>query len=408
MKKSRLMSWFFQVRGALAIPALLVNFSLLGQSTDTYSEIGGNIGFEYRGFLQEGLYENQKQNFYSLSIQPEYLFEWKDGQYAFNFTGFARVDFNDEKRNHWDVRELYVQTAQGNWDASLGLKKIYWGVTEAVHLVDIVNQTDNLETFDGEQKLGQLMAHVSYMTNFGTFDVIAMTWFRKRQFPGINGRLRTPIPIEDGQIGFESDMKEWRPEVAVRWSHYLGPVDFGLSHFYGTGREPIVTGLDDNGQILGAYAIINQTGLDVQATTGPILWKLESIIRKSSIQDLWALDAGIEYTFGNIGGSGLDLGLIGEYLYDDRGDLALSSLQSDVFVGGRLAFNDVQSTELLFGAILDTERSTKLYSVEGSRRFGESLTASLEVRLFSDVAENEFVYLFRDDDFVKAELSWFF
>ncbi len=409
MKESRLISWFFQVRGSLAILVLLfLSTASIAQDNARYSEFNGNIGIEYRGFLSEGLYDGQSRNFYAISVQPEYLYEWKDGRYAFNFTGFGRVDFVDDSRNHWDIRELYVQTVQNSWELSLGFKKIYWGVTEAVHLVDIINQTDNLETFDGEQKLGQLMAHFSYMTNLGTFDLFGMSYFRKRQFPGINGRLRTPTPIDGDQILFESDIEEWRPEVAGRWSHYVGPVDFGLSHFYGTGREPIVTGLDDQGRIMGAYAIINQTGLDIQATTGPILWKFESIVRKSSLQDMWAMDAGIEYTFGNIGGSGIDLGVIGEYMYDDRGDLALSSLQNDVFVGGRLAFNDTQSTEFLFGSILDVERSTRLYSVEGSRRFGSSFTGSVEVRMFTQVSQNEFLYLFREDSFIKADLAWYF
>ncbi|MFY0625658.1 MAG: hypothetical protein JXR07_05160 [Reichenbachiella sp.] len=378
------------------------------QSENIFSEFSGNIGFEYRHFLNSGLYDEQVNDFYAMSVQPEYLIEWDDGKYAVNFTGFARIDFNDEQRNHWDIRELYFQTVEDRWDFSIGFKKIYWGVTEAVHLVDIINQTDNLETFDGEQKLGQLMGHYSYISNIGTFDVFAMTLFRKREFPGVNGRLRTPVPINSDQISFESDLEKWRPDFSIRWSHYFGPLDIGISHFYGTGREPMITGFDTSGRIMGFYPIINQTGLDVQATTGPILWKFETILRKSSVQDMFAFDAGFEYTFGNIGGSGIDFGLIGEYLFDDRGNLAFSSLQSDIFAGGRLAINDTQSTQFLFGGIFDLERSTKLYSLEASRRFGQSFTGNIEMRLFTDVSEQEFIYLFRDDSFLKADVSWHF
>lgn len=393
---------------AIALAAIvLFNLKAIAQSDEVYSEFSGNVGFEYRYFTQDGLYPGQKDHFPALSIQPEYYIEWQGGKYILNFTGFGRVDFTDSERNHVDIREVYWQTVNDNWEFSVGLKKIYWGVTEAAHLVDIINQTDNLETFDGEQKLGQFMAHYSYLTNIGTFDLFAMSFFRKRQFPGVDGRLRTPDPIVDSQFDFESSMDETRPEGAIRWSHYFGPVDIGLSYFYGTGREPIV-GINDDGSLFGIYPVIQQTGLDLQATTGPILWKLESIIRRSDIQDMKAMDVGIEYTFGNIGGSGLDLGILGEYLYDDRGDFALSSLQSDVFVGGRLAFNDVQSTEFLFGTIFDVERSTRLISLEGNRRFGESLKASIEMRLFTDVSEDEFIYLFREDDFLKFELGWYF
>ncbi|WP_456459542.1 hypothetical protein [Reichenbachiella sp.] len=408
MKNTSSLGWFFTVQRATML-AVFLFLSMLtkAQSEDVYTEFSGNVSFEYRYFLNDGLYPGQKDHFPAMSIQPEYYMEWQGGKYILNFTGFGRVDFTDSERNHLDIRELYFQTVNNNWEFSFGLKKIYWGVTEAAHLVDIINQTDNLETFDGEQKLGQLMAHYSYITNFGTFDLFAMSLFRKRNFPGVDGRLRTPDPIQTNELTFESDMGRSRPEGAIRWSHYFGPVDIGVSHFYGTGREPIVS-IQNDGTLLGVYPVIHQTGLDLQATTGPILWKFESIIRKSDIQDMKALDVGIEYTFGNIGGSGVDLGLLGEYLYDDRGDVALGSLQSDVFLGGRLAFNDVQSTEFLFGTILDVNRSTRLISLEGNRRFGDAFKASVEMRLFQNVSDKEFIYLFREDDFLKFELGWYF
>ncbi|WP_420581405.1 hypothetical protein [Reichenbachiella sp.] len=408
MKNTSSLGWFFTIQRAMVLAVfLIISRTVVGQSEEVYTEFLGNFSFEYRYFMQDGLYPGQKDHFPAISIQPEYYVEWQGGKYILNFTGFGRVDFTDADRNHLDIRELYFQKVSSNWEFSVGLKKIYWGVTEAVHLVDIINQTDNLETFDGEQKLGQLMAHYSYLSNFGTFDLFAMTWFRKRSFPGVNGRLRTPEPIRTNELTFESEMKESRPDLAIRWSHYFGPVDIGLSHFYGTGREPIVS-IGNDGSLIGVYPVIHQTGLDLQATTGPILWKFESIIRRSDIQNMKAMDVGIEYTFGNIGGSGIDLGLLAEYLYDDRGDIALNSLQSDVFLGGRLAFNDVQSTEFLFGTILDINRSTRLISLEGNRRFGDSFKASVEMRLFQNVSDEEFIYLFRQDDFLKFELGWYF
>lgn len=399
--------WFFRLQRANVLVALFFPLALFAQDDKVYTEFSGNVEGEYRYFQNEGLYENQKQSFPSLSIQPEYYLEWADGAHLINFTGFGRVDFTDDSRNHWDIRELYWQTVQDDWELSLGFKKVYWGVTEAVHLVDIINQTDALETFDGEQKLGQLMGHYSYIGGFGTLDLFVMSLFRERQFPGSKGRLRTPVPISDDDLEFESDQGRARPDFAARYSNSVGVFDLGLSYFYGTGREPIVVGIDQ-GTFSGIYPIIHQTGLDVQATTGPILWKVESVIRRSAIQDMWAVDAGLEYTFGNVGGSGLDIGLLGEYIYDDRGDLALSSLQSDLFLGGRLAFNDAQSTDILIGAIIDLERSTRLFSLEANRRIGNSLKATAEMRIFHNVSDEEFLYVFREDSFFKFNLGWYF
>ena len=276
-------------------------------------------------------------------------------------------------------------------------------------MVDIINQTDAVESFDGEQKLGQPMLHFSYLTSIGTFDLLAMPYFRKRQFPGNEGRFRFSIPLEKDDIGFENqDLEEYHPSFALRWSNALGPFDVGLSHFWGVGREPVFLPNPDNPAFTIFYPINHQTGLDLQAITGPFLWKLESFIRLNDFQDVFALAAGLEYTFGNIGSSGIDLGLIGEYLYDDRDELAVSGMDNDVFFGGRLAFNDIQSTEILFGGIFDLNRSTKLFSLEASRRFGESWKASVEGRILSSVAEEEFFYFFREDSFVQLSLSRFF
>ncbi|MFY0654786.1 MAG: hypothetical protein JXQ96_22330 [Cyclobacteriaceae bacterium] len=397
------LGWLVKVRWALLLTVLSFYQNASAQKK-VQSDFSGYVGYSYQQFLETGLYENQRTGFPSFSFEPEFNLEWDEGSQSLNATAFGRLNFRDESRTHFDFRELYWRKVKNDWELSVGLKKIYWGVTEAVHLVDIINQTDQLETFDGEQKLGQPMVHYSVFTKIGTVDLFYLPYFRKRAFPGENGRLRTPFILEADDIGFQSDMEESRPGFAARWSSYVGVLDFGVSHFHGNGREPLFLPNQD-GSFNIFYPVIDQTGLDLQATTGPVLWKFETILRKNKYQEIFALDFGLEYTIGNVGGKGMDIGLIAEYLYDDRGDLALSGLQSDLFIGSRLAFNDVQSTEFLFGGIVDLERSTRLYSVEGSRRFGDSWTFAVEMRLFENVSQDEFLNFFRNDSFMQFTLE---
>lgn len=396
-------------RIAVSAVFLLCSVTMLfaQQEDEVVREFSGNVSLENRFFLDDGIYPGQHRNYVSLSFTPEYLVEWKDGKKSLKFIGFARVDQYDNKRTHFDVRELYYQTVKTNWELSIGLKKIFWGVTESAHLVDIINQTDVVESFDGEQKLGQPMVHFSYLSIFGTFDLFAMPYFRKRQFPGREGRLRPAFLIDKSDFAFEADAEEYRPDFAIRWSHYLGVFDIGLSHFYGTGREQFFRP-DSDGSVDIFYGIINQTGLDVQATTGPILWKFEGIARTSNFQDMKALAAGFEYTFGNVWSSGIDIGLVGEYLYDDRDNLAFSSLQDDLFFATRLAFNDTQDSQILFGGIFDRERSSKLISLEGSRRFGSAWKGAIEARLLDDIDMGEFIYFVRGDSFLQFSLARYF
>ncbi len=393
--------------------SLFLSLSTVTFSQKPYKEFSLELEGSERYFFKEGRYVGQERNYLSAAITPEFFVEWADGNQTLNFKGFARLDQHDNRRTHWDIRELYWQGVKENSELSIGLKKIYWGKTESAHLVDIINQTDVVESFDGEQKLGEMMVHFSQFTKLGTFDLFALPYYRKVVFPGIKGRLRfgsdtipVPLAFDSRDIDFQDDdLEEFRPSFAGRYSHYIGKVDFAISHFYGVGREPIIADLSAFDPI---YGIINQTGVEVQVTTGPVLWKLESIVRRNKFQDMFALATGFEYTFGNVGGSGVDIGLLGEYLYDDRGNNAFSGLQSDIFTGLRLGFNDTQDTQFLAGGIFDYKRTTKLYFVEAQRRIGNNYSANLEARFFTDVDASEFAFFIRDDSFIDFTLSRFF
>lgn len=394
--------------GAIVFTLLLIYNSVAAQTPSkpkVYKEFNMELKLDYRGFYRDGQYLGQKQHYISGAAQPEYLMEWQKGKYVLKGVLFGRVDQYDKKRTHFDVRELYWQMVRNKWELSIGAKKIFWGVTESSHLVDIINQTDFVESYDGEQKLGEAMVHYSRVTKIGTFDAFYLPYFRKRVFPGTKGRLRTPFVLDGSKFEFQNDQKEFTPSFAGRWSHYIGKFDIGLSHFYGVGREPIIA---DFSTLKAVYGTINQTGLDVQATTGPWLWKLEAIARRNSIQDMNAVTAGFEYTFGNVKNSGIDIGVLGEYLYDDRDLLSLSGLQNDVFVATRIAFNDMQSTSILFGGFFDVERTSKLFRAEINRRVKNTWSVALEATIFKDIDPKEFLYVTRNDGFMQFAVSKFF
>jgi len=390
---------------------ILFSFSVIAQedeNKDITHDFEIELEAEYRFFPKEGQFSNQKDNFPSFSILPEYSIEWNKGNESINAAAFFRLDV-DDARTHWDIRELYYQKAKGNWELNLGLKKIFWGVTESNHLVDIINQTDQVESFDNEDKLGQPMAQFTWISNkFGTFDFFYLPYHRKRTFAGTEGRFRFPVVIDKDDINYESGAEEWRQDFAFRWNHYFGAFDIGLSHFYGNGREPLFN-FDSSGNINAFYPVINQTGLDLQVTHNAFLWKLESIYRSSRAQDFFALTAGLEYTFSNIDGNGLDIGVLSEYLYDERNELALNALQNDVFFGSRIAFNDTQDTTILIGSMSDLKSSSKIFSIEASRRIGSSWTAEIEARIFSNIDSQEFILSnFREDSFFRLSISKYF
>lgn len=372
-------------------------------------DFSAELSTDHTYFFEDGQYPKQHQYYASIAIEPELAIDWNDGSEQIVSTFFARLNTHDDRRTHWDIRELYYQLIKDNWELNVGLKEIYWGVTESVHLVNVVNQTDLVESFDGEKKLGQPMVQFTYITNFGNFDFFFLPYHRERTFPGEKGRLRFPLPIEKRNAIYESGAKEYRMDWSARWSHSFSIFDVGLSHIWGNNREPlIIPDTQNQNQLRQYYEIMHQTGLDIQATAGSWLLKFEGIRRETTSDTFTAFDAGFEYTFGNVNGKGLDIGVLGEYLFDDRGDFSTTGFQNDVFFGSRIAFNDTQDTSILIGGLADLEYSGKLFSIEAERRFYSKWKANLEVRLLSSFDNRELLFPLQDDSFMKFTLGYFF
>jgi hypothetical protein len=383
----------------------------LGAGAVQAGEWSGQVGGEYRGFFEAPLFPEQHDSYLSAFAQPEYRHAWDNDKQRIAFVAFGRASQHDEARTHADIRELNWQKSGAGYEWRVGIHKVFWGVTESQHLVDIVNQTDLVENPDAEDKLGQPMINLTLVRGWGTLDFFVLTGFRERSFPGREGRLRTALPVDTQQAVFESDRGRRRIDYALRWHQTLGDWEAGLAHFSGTSRDPrLLPGIGSAGApaLIPYYDVIDQTSLDAQVTKGAWLWKLETIRRAGQGPAYAALTAGFEYTVSGILDSGSDLGLLAEYLYDDRSAGATTPFQDDLFAGMRLAFNDVSSSEALLGIIVDRDSDARIISLEANRRLGKSTKLSLEARWFSGIPATDLLYSQRHDDYVQLELAYYF
>ena len=400
----------------------LLSLSILSLlSFPLHADWSGNVTLQDRYFINDALSTNSPQhnNYLSISSEVEFYEAW-DNNSSINITPFIRVDQYDEERTHGDLREMYYQQTFDTWELRLGISKVYWGVTESQHLVDVINQTDSIESVDGEDKLGQPMVKASFEQDWGTVDIFVLPYFRERTFQGVEGRPRTSLIVDTNQASYESSNKEQHVDYALRWFQYFGDLEIGLSYFNGTSREPLLTLGSSNGSpvLTPYYPLMQQAGLDAQLTTEEWLWKLEIIARDWQAfdnsntqlidQNFIALTGGFEYTFVGIADSAADLGLVAEYLYDDRNKQASSFFQNDVLIGLRLAMNDAESSEALLGVIYDLDYQEHLISLEASRRFAESWTATLEIRLFNQIDNSSLLNSIAKDDFVQLDIAYYF
>ena len=390
----------------------LLILSLFICSSVLANEWSGDISLQSRQFNKTALSSSQFNQASSIALKAEWFHDWDGGKQSITFVPFTRWDEHDEERTHSDIRELSWLKVFDESELRVGLRKVYWGVSESQHLVDVINQTDLVEGMDGEQKLGQPMINYALINDWGTLDLFILPYFRERTFPGVHGRLRSSLYVDTSNPVYESSDKENNIDYAVRWSHSLGDWDIGLSHFNGTSRDPsFITGLDSNAMpvLRPVYNQMQQTGLDLQATKEAWLWKTEVINRKIKKENYIAATAGLEYTFYSLFESTSDLGLVMEYLYDDRKAKATTPFEDDVMVGLRWTKNDENDTSILVGVVADRDDSSRLYSIEASRRIAESLKLNIEARIIEGLEDSSNpLYSLRQDDFVQLELAYYF
>ena len=387
-------------------PLILLLLPVAVQALD----INGYVGASMLHFTKSPIYNDQHQHSqqWALMAEVEFYQAWNNDQDSVLFKPYVRVDQYDHDRSHSDIRELLWLHAEENWELRTGISKVFWGVNEFNHLVDIINQDDLLDDLRSNEKLGQPMINLTLLKDWGNLDLFILPGFRERRFPGESGRLRSPVPIADKHTRYESSAEDKHVDFSLRWSHTIDDYDVGIYYFRGTNRDPyfIPTKKYDNTiQLVPYYDQIDQLGMDLQLTLESWLWKLEVIQRKDHIDNFAALSGGFEYTFYSMFESPVDMGVIVEYSWDERDNPASLRFQNDITIGTRFAFNDIQSTEILAGWMQNLDYND-LYSfqIEASRRLGDDWKLSLDLRLFSGHKFNALSH----DDHLQLTLKRYF
>ena len=368
------------------------------------------VAVEGRVFFDEPQFGDQFDDFQGgLVLGGDLRWTSKDRNMRILFEPYVRLDAEDDERTYADVREASLSRRFGDWDVLVGVSQVFWGVAESRNVVDIINQFDTIEDFDQGEKLGQPMARVSRRTDIGTFEVYYLPFFREQIFPGDNGRLRFDPPVYADAAAFERGGEEWAGDFAIRYSNVFGGFDVGLHAFHGTSRTPFLAPGDDFQTLEPFYQELTQGGVDIQYTNGPWLLKVEGVGVSVGGDTFFSGVGGFEYTFFDIGGRGVDIGVIGEYLYDER-DVAsapINVFENDAFAGARITFNDTQDTEILAGAIVDTDTGGVIGSVEFQRRLGATMLIEVEGRYF-EASGDPFVDPFADDSHMTFRLTRYF
>ena len=405
--------------GAIAGVVLVTAAGASGQVLD----FSGNVSIQGRGYPESPAFRGQESNTGGFVAEPTLHGELSQ-ETSFTLTPLYRYDSADSRRTHADVREAYFLAygdwGRNSWELRLGVDRVFWGVAELHNLVDVVNQLDLVEHPRDRPKLGQPMVYLTIAGNWGIAESLLLPYHRKRTFPGRGGRLRSSRLIEEDAL-YESGAEERHVDFAFRYGHTVGVLDFGLSAFVGTSREPSFR-LGDGSDSLPAapapvfayYEQIRQVGIDAQVTAGHWLYKTEAIRRSGASNllgqedDYNAFILGVERSFYALFGSAVDLTLLTEWHYDGRRRLATSVWDNDLFIAGFFGFNDVQGTELVVGLLADLRHSYRALNVELKRRLSDRWSMRFEMIANLSVDPMDLTYDGRRDSFLGVNFTFSF
>lgn len=378
------------------------------------------LGYQVRAFGERGATtQDRVQQNLRLRVQGDGASG--DGRWQWHVDAHGRIDDMDARRSGADLREAYVRWIGDGAEVTVGARRVFWGVTEFVHLVDVINQSDLVENLDEEDRLGQPMLQLELPRDAWNLQLYLLPGLRSRTFGGPDGRQHGGAPPR-GDVEYAPSLHGEDLSMAARIEWHADGLDVGLAHFSGAGREPVFLPMPD-GRPRARHEHIEQTSLDLSWLAGDWLWKLEGYRRAGQGDTYVAASAGFERTWVGLVGRA-DVGWVVEYLHDQRGhDAPLGHYDHDVALGLRVAANDVADTSVLLGWIQDLREDEHSFSLEASSRLAERLSLQVEARVFGGHVrgatshgatlnalfdpDNKTGFL-DQDDYVQLELTTFF
>lgn len=388
---------------ALTIAPVLV-MPALGQT------VRGAVGVELRAYpdapLQSGQDDDRVQPSATLSVNGS----GDIGPLRYDVELFGRAAPRNSRQFVGDVREATIGASGGKLEWKAGMLAESWGVLEAWNPVDIINQRDLSEDFQGKVKFGQLGALAT--TQAGPLSVTGYvtTMARARRFAQNEDRLQIlPAPVlrstfEDGR---------WTPGGGVRVAGSVAGIDVNVGHYVGPDREPELSPVIEAGRFIGLaarYNRIGQTSLDAQYVTGDAVLKLELIHRSGdSGGSFWGGGAGLENSFGHPFGLGGELTLYAEFYADGRSDRApVTPFERDVFVGARYDFKNTSDTVVELRATRDLRWESTLLELRGTRRIAHNLVLQMNLLAPLNAERDRALTALRRDTYIRVGLSRYF
>lgn len=371
--------------------------------------VRGSLGAETQIYPDAPLYPDQNRDHVQVSAYATFNASADVGNARFDMELFGRIAPDAAREASGDVRQAFVRLPFGNAEVKAGILTEKWGVLEAWNPVDIINQSDLVEDFQGKVKLGQPGVLMTLPLGDATLSFFGTSIARERRFGRGEDRFQVlPATVIDQH--FEGGRSS--PTGAIRVELPVGPVNVAVSQFLGTAREPVLsavvgpTGLEG---FRAFYDRISQTSVEAELVLGDSVIKTEVIHQHTDKGASWGGGVGIETGFSKFASGPGDFTLYAEAYADSRADdAAVTPFQRDVFLGARYTFNDTDDTLLELRNTHDLEWGSDLLELRASRRVLQDAVFTFSLLKAANEARDPALSSLGRDTQIKLRLTQFF
>ena len=377
-------------------------------NAETYYENYGNIVLKGSRFSGEPVNTLSGKDFGAFEISPKLNVERNDIYFNLELIVKKLSSKNDI---FYDIKEANVNFENSTWSFLLGSTEEFWGKTETLNPVDIINSNNYDEGLSKPNKLGEVMIKANREIGIGDLSIYYLPNFRPNKYPSKKSRLNLPIEVNDDEANYVNGADKNMQQFALRFSGYYEDLDFGISVFEGISRDPFFTLV--SGKMVPSYSKISQYGIEVQQLLGEWIVKGEFINREGqqnisgSLKDYSSGVVGLERSLYGLIDGNTDLTFFLEYAKDSRGVSAHQSNQNDVFLVNRITLNDIHDTSISFAISRDLNTESGIFNSIISRRIFGLFKTDLEVFIPLDLKSDIHLNSSSKDKSLGMNVSWF-
>ncbi|MFA0114642.1 hypothetical protein AB4407_13365 [Vibrio sp. 10N.261.46.E11] len=322
---------------------------------------------------------------------------------------YAQKGINEYTEGYFDPTIAKINWVGDSYQIDVGYDLVYWGVTEGINVINIVNQRDQIRDYFQKQGLGQSMIAASYFGDMVTVEGYILPRFEELNYGGTQRPWGLGLPVDASQSTYESSKGKKHTDYAARMSGMLDDLEFGFVFFNGTYRKPIYKVDGDIEYLAPHYVLGNTLGLDAQYILDSNIYKLElGYFKPNSYGSYVSTTFGVERALGSSWFGEGESTVYAEYYYDSRQDDRTVAFQNDIFLAYKYTTYNAYDLETTIGGIIDTRYGGVIGTLEVSGKLTSDIKLSFECVYFNSSNPNDALFYSNDFDQFSFNAHWYY